>query len=94
MDLQRILVIVLVLMVLGSGYYYYYYQSSAVTPATAESNPVIAELDARLNEIRPLASIELDTSLFDNAFFRSLKIITATTGPAVIPGRVNPFVPY
>ena len=91
MDLQRILIIILAILVLGGGYYYQVYN---IAPTTPGSNPVIADLDARLNDIRPLASTDLDTSLFDNVFFLSLNIVTATTGPAVHPGRANPFLPY
>ena len=92
MDSQRILLIILILMTLGVGYYYY--QVYHVVPATSKQNSAVADLDARLNEIRPLASVELDISIFENAFFRSLKIITATTGERVLPGRTNPFLPF
>ena len=92
MDLQRILVIILILMVIGGGYYYY--QVYNIAPTAEGGSSVVADLDARLNEIRPLASAEVDVSIFDNAFFRSLNIITATTGFAIIPGRANPFLPY
>ena len=92
MDLQRILLIVLILMVLGGGYYYY--QSSYTPPTAAQGSSVVADLNARLKDIRRIASVDLDISIFDNAFFSSLRIITATTGPAVIPGRTNPFLPY
>lgn len=77
---------------LGGGYYYY--QVYNVTPNPEGGSSVVADLGARLNEIRPLASVELDFSLFDNASFRSLKVVMATTGPSVLPGRLNPFTPY
>ena len=92
MDLQRIISIVLVLFVIGGGYYYY--QVSGANPGASESNPVIADLDAKLIEIRPLATVAFDTSLFNSVAFRSLKSINATTGPDVLPGRQNPFVSF
>ena len=92
MDLQRIILIVLVLFVIGGGYYYY--QASDVTSAAGGSNPIIADLDAKLVGIRPLATVAFDTSLFNNAAFRSLKSIAATSGPDVLPGRQNPFISF
>ncbi len=92
MDLQRIILIILILAVVGGGYYYF--QVYNVTPTPEGGSSVVADLDARLNEIRPLAAVELDLSLFDNAFFHLLKPIIATSGPVVVPGRFNPFTPY
>ncbi|GEM_PF-3451134 len=92
MDTRRIILIVLVLFVIGGGYYYY--QVAGVSSAPGGSNPIIADLDAKLIDIRPLAAAAFDLSLFDNVAFRSLKSITATTGPDVLPGRQNPFVSF
>lgn len=92
MDFQRIIVIIFILIMAGGGYYYFQVYNAVPTPEGGST--VVADLDARLTEIRPLASVELDTSLFDNAFFRSLKPLMATTGPSVLPGRLNPFTPY
>jgi len=92
MDWQRIILIIFILLVVGGGYYYF--QVYNVTPTPEGGSSTVADLDARLNEIRPLAVVELDLSLFDNSFFRLLKPITATSGPAVLPGRFNPFTPY
>ena len=79
MDQQRIIIIILILIALAGGYYYFQVYNIAPTPEGGSS--VVAELDARLNEIRPLAMVELDLSLFDNSFFRLLEPITATSGP-------------
>lgn len=92
MDWQRTLLIIIILIVLGGGYYYY--QVYGIAPTAEGGSPIVIDLDARLNAIRPLASVQLDTSLFNNTFFRSLKVVTATTGQLVIPGRTNPFLPY
>jgi len=91
MDLQRIILIVLVLFVIGGGYYY---QVSGTTAAPSGSNLIIADLDAKLVDIRPLATVAFDTSLFNNPAFRLLKSITATSGPDVLPGRQNPFISF
>lgn len=92
MDLQRTSLIIFVLFIIGGAYYYF--QVSGTTPAAAGSNPVIAELDAKLVDIRPLAAVAFDTSLFQNPSFRSLKSIMATSGPEVLPGRQNPFISF
>lgn len=94
MDWQRIIIIILILAAVGGGYYYFQVINVAPTSEGGSMNTIISDLDARLNEIRPLAVIELDLSLFDNSFFRLLKPVIATSGPAVAPGRANPFTPY
>ena len=94
MNWQRIIIIILILAVVGGGYYYFQVYNVTPTPEGGSSSSTVADLDARLNEIRPLAAVNLDLSLFDNPFFRLVKPITATSGPAVVPGRANPFTPY
>lgn len=90
MDLQRLFIIVLVLAVIGGGYYYFQSSSSSPMPS---SNATIKELDARLSEMRPLQALTVDVSIFDNAFFQSLKLVTPTPKPTITPGRPNPFAP-
>ncbi len=91
MDLQRIFIIILILVILGGGYYYLSSSfSSSFAPPSAAS---IAELEARLNEIRSLQSLEIDTSIFDNPFFHSLAILPPAPPIKVLPGRLNPFAP-
>ena len=92
MNLQRTFLIVLILIVLGGGYYYY--QVYNVAPTPEGGNQALADLDAKLNDIRPLASVEFNTSILNNAFFHSLKVIPVATTSAVVPGRANPFLPY
>lgn len=92
MDRQRTLLIVLILILLGGGYYYY--QVYNIAPTAEGGSQAIAEVDLRLNEIRPLALIQLDTSIFNNPFFHSLRPLAAATSSSVLPGRSNPFLPY
>lgn len=92
MDRQRFILIVLILILLGGGYYYYKVYNVAPTPE-GESK-VIAEADTRLNEIRPIADVQLDLSLFNNPFFLSLQPVFPATTSAALPGRLNPFTPY
>lgn len=92
MDWQRIILIILILAAVAGGYYYF--QVYNVEPTPEGGSSAVAGLDARLNEIRPLAAVEFDLSLFDNPFFLLLQPIIATSSSAVVPGRLNPFVPY
>lgn len=94
MDRQRFIIVVLVLILIGG--IYYYYQVYSIAPSVEVMNPEIIELDSRLVAIRSLNSVEFDTSVLDNPFFLSLKPIVATTStsPAVIAGRINPFLPF
>lgn len=92
MDLQRIILILLLLTVVGGGYYYFQIYNAESLPEGR--NQAVIDLDVRLNEIRPIASVEIDTSLFENTFFRSLKTVVATSTPVLTPGRKNPFAPF
>ena len=94
MDIKRIIIIILIIAALGGGYYYFQVYNTTPAIEGSSGNQVVADLDTRLNEIRPLATVELDTAIFGNVFFRALQIATATTGQAVVAGRVNPFTPY
>ena len=93
MNSSRIIVIIIILAAIGGSYYYFQIYNIAPTPAG--SNQTVIDLDNRLNEIRPLASVILDTSLFNNPFFRLLQPRIATTSaPISSPGRLNPFASY
>lgn len=90
MDLQRIFIIVLILIILGVGYYYFNFSALSKLPS---ANKSIVELEARFHDLRPLQSLELDTSVFDNSFFRSLRVLPPQPSTTVVPGRPNPFAP-
>ena len=92
MDNQRLLFILLVLALIGGVYYYYQASSTVVVPNGGV--PMIAELEARLADIRPLSAVVLDTSVFSNPFFHSLTLMPATSGTPVTAGRLNPFLPF
>ena len=94
MDIKRIIIVILVIAGLGGGYYYFQVYNTAPAIEGSSDNQVVVDLDTRLNAIRPLATVELDTSIFGNVFFRALQVAIATTGQAVVAGRVNPFTPY
>lgn len=71
--------------------YVWYSQGLGETIITQTSSP---ELEQRLKELRHLKEITLDTSIFEDPFFASLKL------PAELPpltediGRENPFITF
>lgn len=92
MDRQRMLIIFLVLLLIGGAYYYYQIYQPA--PELGGINPAIIDIDARISELRPLAEVQFNAAVLNNTFFRSLRLITATTTPSGVAGRINPFIPF
>lgn len=93
MDKQRLLIAFFALILIGGVYFYYYVYT--IAPSVEVMNPEIRELDSGLAAIRPLNSVELNTSILDNPFFRSLKpLVTPATPEVITAGRANPFLPF
>jgi hypothetical protein len=94
LDRQTIFLIILLLALAGGGWVWY---QSRVTPGDAAQSAGpsqdILDIEARMAEIRRLKTVEINTSVFQDSRFRALKEITATSSPAVSPGRLNPFAP-
>lgn len=90
---RQLILIVLLIAVLGVGGYFWYVRVP-VNPEGSASNVAIAEFQQKLGEMRRLTSIDLDTSILQDPFFRSLKLETATDTVLTTPGRANPFVPF
>lgn len=92
MDRQTIFLIILILALAGGGWIWYQSQQQ---PAIDTAGPTadIVEIEARMTEIRRLKNATLDTTILQDPLFKSLKDITATSGPTVSPGRINPFAP-
>lgn len=71
------------------GYIWYGYLE---TPSdTAAEGP---QFSKTLAEVRRLKNLELDTSLFEDRFFRDLEEPQEIPQPEVTPGRENPFAPF
>lgn len=79
--------------VLGVGGYFWYVRVPPDSEASS-TNAAIAEFQEKLGELRRLTSVDLDTSILQDPFFRSLKPETATDTVLITPGRSNPFVPF
>ena len=93
MDRQTIFLIIFLLALGGGGWVWYQSRATSQESAAAGPSRDILEIEARMAEIRRLKNITIDTSVFQDPRFRALKDVRATSGPAVAPGRVNPFAP-
>lgn len=94
MNKQTIILVVLVIAFGGTGFVWYRYLQTR-TPA-AEISPetrAAAEDSLNLSELRRLKTLQLDTSVLRDPFFRSLELPSATPAPEITPGNPNPFLP-
>ncbi|HXK38901.1 MAG: hypothetical protein A3J10_03635 [Candidatus Sungbacteria bacterium RIFCSPLOWO2_02_FULL_54_10] len=72
------------------GYTWYGYLETPVPGADTER----ASFSKILTEVRLLKTLDLDTSLFQDRFFRDLEEPQEIPQPDVTPGRENPFAPF
>ncbi len=86
--LKPALIIGLILAAAGGLFFWY---SRPLSPDKA-SSPVIRETEERLEELRRIRAIRLDTSVFQDPLFRSLRESDTPSSPVITPGRANPFL--
>lgn len=91
MSRDSFLILILILIFAATAYIWYSYPRSS--PPVAEAIPA-DELTVRLEELRRLKTIKLDTSIFEDRFFQSLVLPKAPVQPEVKVGRPNPFLPF
>lgn len=72
------------------GYTWYRYLDTSPETA-AEDQQRFAQ---SLADVRRLKNLQLDTSLFQDRFFRDLEEPQEIPQPEVEPGRTNPFAPF
>ena len=77
-------------MIVVIGYAWYSYFQ---TPGGSEVQERARSTKA-LAEVRRLKSLQLDTSLFQDRFFRELEAPREISQPDVPLGRTNPFAPF
>lgn len=94
MNRQTIMLIVLVIVFGISGFLWYRYlrTRAPATETTAETRAA-AEGLLDLTELRRLKTLQLDTSVLRDPFFRSLELPSVTPAPEITPGNPNPFLP-
>ena len=71
---------------------YYYFGSGPSSPAPILSDSTTPSSDTLLSTLDELQSISLNSAVFSNPSFQSLKDDTVTL-PSVPSGRQNPFAP-
>ena len=70
---------------------YLSYRSSSVN--VAELAQIGARFETKLSQLRPLETIQLDVSVFQEDAFRYLELPVIPEIPVSPPGRPNPFLP-
>lgn len=92
MDRNTLQLILIFVAIIIAGYYGFTYFKGG--SADIEENVVLPELKARLEELRRVKTIKLDTSILQDSFFKSLTLPKPIPQPEVKFGRDNPFVPF
>lgn len=88
MNKQNILLIILIL-VLAGGVLFFYKDRAPENSENAVNDD--DEFKSRLAELQRLRDLHLDTSVFRDKFFQSLRLPEKPSEPAITPGRSNPF---
>lgn len=88
MNKQNTLTIVLIVILAAIGYLWLSSSESTDKTKQQASN----EFEAQLLELSKLKNIKLDTTIFQDPFFRSLNLSAAVPAPEGPVGRKNPFL--
>ena len=95
--MKNLLLIVVMVLVVSGGFFIWQQFGDEETTAVAISDP---KLEATIQDLRRLETIQLDTALFEDPFFASLTLpIPQSPDGSLIPpfskqGRPNPFLPF
>lgn len=95
MNRQTILLIIALVALGSTGYLWVRY--SKLRPAQdldVKKEKSDEYTERLLSEVKRLRKVQLDTSLFQDRLFQSLKEPPAPLETAVTPGRTNPFAPF
>ena len=97
MSKQTIFILIFIIIVAATGFlwYRYYRQSPAVIAGESEKTP--EELEEELSRAKRLKGLQIDISVFQDKFFKSLEVGTSTQFGVALgekPGRPNPFLPF
>lgn len=92
MTKQMVLSIIIAMTLLGTAYFLYQYSQSG--PALEVLPQTETEFQTRLAELKRLKELRLDTSIFQDQFFRTLEVPEKSAETPLTPGRSNPFLPF
>ena len=93
MNRTTLFTVFFLLILAGTGFFWYRYLQISSEPgavAGGEQDRFIRTLA----QVRRLQGIDIDTSLFQDRFFRELAPPKEIPQPEVKPGRENPFAPF
>lgn len=91
MNHRTILVILFLLLVAGGGYFWYQYSPSAPEGEAGK------ETSSPLAELQRLKTLQLDTLILRDSFFKSLSLpneVSDLINASTTAGRSNPFLPF
>lgn len=95
MNRQLIFIGIFILVLGGTAYIWYQYSQSISVP---EASVAQDDFSVQLSELRRLKNLELDTSIMDDSFFRSLDLPPGVQEQSVtqreVSGRANPFISF
>lgn len=96
---KRELYLAIILAVLAlTGLYVWFGGESNEENTITENETVVAASEQRIEKLRRLKGIQLDTAVLSDPRFKALKsrgeLVTPTLVPDVNPGRTNPFLPF
>lgn len=95
MNKQTFLLLIVILMLGSSGYVWYRYASTLPQENVRGTE---GSFGTRLSELQRLKDLQLDVSLFQDPFFKSLLLPESSAGEKIKEkaktGRENPFLPF
>lgn len=95
MSRQTIFILVFIIIVGSIAYVWYRYTQSLPQQERVETG---GSFGTRLSELRRLKDLQLDVSLFQDTFFKSLQAPETIAGEKIggqtKTGRDNPFLPF
>lgn len=96
---KRALYLVIILAILSLiGLYVWFGGRSSGEKTTTKSETAVAASGQRVEKLRRLKGLELDTAVLSDPRFKALlsreELVTPTPVPDVQPGRANPFLPF
>lgn len=93
MNRQNLLLVVLAVLVAALSYTWFRYSQIPAEPTKEQLNP-LTTLEESLSEIKQIKDSKIDTSIFQDRFFKTLTAPAAAIPTEISAGRPNPFTPF